>query len=264
MSGSALVVDFHSHAALRVTDMTPHIEHARRRGNDRMVLLGDVLGCGYNPPIEKVRLINDHTLAFVARHPDFLYGFCFVNPLNEPADSIAELERCRARGARGAKMEVSALASDRRLDPVMEHLRRVRLPLLHHSWNTLSMGRTTVPDCFQTDPDDIAELAERFPDVTIIAAHLRPGGARGVWAVRHCRNVHYDTSGGQPTAEVLEDAVRLLGAERVLFGSDIGFPDGGRDIAVARSCIDDARLSDRDRELVLGGNALRLLEGGTR
>jgi predicted TIM-barrel fold metal-dependent hydrolase len=264
VSSAAPVVDIHSHASLSVTDMTPHIEHARRRGNDRMVLLGDVLGFGYSPPIEKVRLINDHTFDFVDHHPEFLYGFCFVNPLNDPRDTIEELERCRARGARGAKMEVSALASDHRLDPVMAHLRQVRLPLLHHSWNTFSMGRTSVPECYQTDPDDIAELAARFPDVTIIAAHLRPGGVRGVWAVRRHRNVLYDTSGGQPTSEVLEDAVRLLGAERVLYGSDVGFPAGGRDVAVARACVDDARITDRQRELILGGNALRLLEGAGR
>jgi hypothetical protein len=257
-----IVVDIHSHASLAVTDMSAHVAYARRRGNDRMVLLGDVLGYGYNPPIEKVRLVNDHTFDFVTRHPDFLFGFCFVNPLNDPRDSIEELERCRARGARGAKMEVSTLASDHRLDPVMQHLHHVRLPLLHHSWNTFCMGKTAVPDCSQSDPDDIAELAARFPDVTIIAAHLRPGTVRGVWAVRPHRNVTYDTSGGQPTAEVLEEAVKLLGAERVVYGSDVIFPSDGRDVAVARACIDDARITDRQREMILGENALRLLEGG--
>jgi predicted TIM-barrel fold metal-dependent hydrolase len=258
-----MVVDIHSHASLGVNEMDAHIAYARRRGNDRMVLLGDVLGYGYDPPIEKVRLVNDQTFDLVAAHPDFLFGFCFVNPLNDPRDSIRELERCRARGARGAKMEVSTLASDHRLDPIMEHLRRMHLPLLHHSWNTFSMGKTAVADCYQSDPDDIAELAARFPDVTIIAAHLRPGTVRGVWAVRRHRNVVYDTSGGQPTAEVLEDAVRLLGAERVVYGSDVIFPSGGRDVAVARACIDDARITDRQREMILGENALRLLEGGT-
>ncbi len=257
------VVDIHSHASLGVTEMAPHVAYARRRGNDCMVLLGDVLGCGYNPPIDKVRLINDHTFDLVAACPDYLFGFCFLNPLNDPHDSIRELERCRARGARGAKMEASTLASDRRLDPIMDHLRRMRLPLLHHSWNTFCMGKTAVPECFQSDPDDIAELAARHPSVTIIAAHLRPGTVRGVWAVRRHSNVLYDTSGGQPTAEVLEDAVRLMGAERVVYGSDVIFPANGRDVAVARACVDDARITDRQREMILGENALRLLEGGT-
>ena len=258
------VIDIHTHAALSATDVGPYIEHARRRGNDGMVLLGDVLAFGYNPPIEKVRLVNDHTFGFVDRHRDYLFGFCYLNPLNDPKDSIDELERCRARGARGVKMEVSALASDHRLDPIMVRLRKVGLPLLHHSWNAFSMGKTAVADCYQSDPDDIAELAGRFPDVTIIAAHLRPGGVRGVWAVRRHSNVLYDTSGGQPTAGVLEDAVRLLGAERVLYGSDEIFPGEGRDIAVARACVDDARITRRQRELILGENALRILAGGAR
>ena len=75
----------------------------------------------------------------------------------------AQARRCRACGARGAKMEVSTLASDHRLDPVMNRLREVRLPLLHHSWNTFSMGKNAVADIFQSDPDDIAELAAGSP-----------------------------------------------------------------------------------------------------
>ena len=83
-----------------------------------------------------------------------------------------------------------------------------------------------------------------------------------MWAVRRHANVLYDTSGGQPTAGVLEDAVRLLGAQRVVFGSDGIFPGEGRDIAVARACVDGANITRRERELILSENALRILEGG--
>jgi predicted TIM-barrel fold metal-dependent hydrolase len=252
------VIDFHTHSRLSVGDLGPWIAYTRRCGIDRIVLLGDVLGHGYNPDAAQVREINDGTFALVRKHRELCDGFCFLNPTLESRSCLEELDRCRSLGARGVKMEVSAFASDERLDPIMRRLGELGLPLLHHSWNTRSMGKLAVPGCHQSDPEDIAILAARFPRVPIIAAHLRPDGLRGIWEVRECPNVSFDTSGGQPITGVIEAAVRLLGAERVLFGSDAYFPVG-RDYSAQKACLEAARLSDRARERILGLNALRLL-----
>jgi hypothetical protein len=158
-------------------------------------------------------------------------------------------------------MEASTFASDARLDPVLRRLRELRMPLLHHSWNTRAMGRISAPGCYQSDSEDIAALAARFPKVTIIAAHLRPNGLRGIWQVREHRNVLFDTSGGQPITGVIEAAVRLLGARRVLYGSDAYFPDG-RDYSCQKACIEEARIPEKVREQILGLNALRVLGEG--
>ncbi len=253
-----IVVDLHTHPALGTADLGPWLPYVKRCGIDRLVLLGDVLGHGFAPSIEQVRAINDQTFGLVGRHPGLCRGFCFLNPGNDTRAVLEELERCRALGAAGVKMEVSAFASDPRLDPVMRRLQDVRLPLLHHCWNTRSMGRLSVPGCHQTDPEDIAALAARFPKVRIVAAHLRPSGLRGVWDVKAHRNVSFDTSGGQPITGVIEAAVRLLGDRRVFFGSDASFP-GGRDFAPQMACIEAARIGDRARERILGLNALELL-----
>ena len=257
------VIDFHTHPHIDLDDLTPWIGYTKRCGIDRIVLLTDVLGHGYDPTAEQVRAINDNNLAVVARHRGLCEGFCFLNPTLPPRESLAELDRCRASGAMGVKMEVSAFASDERLDPIMRRLEELGLPLLHHSWNTWSMGRLSVPGCHQSDSEDIAALAARFPKVTIIAAHLRPNGLRGVWEVREHRNVHFDTSGGQPITGVMEGAVRLLGAERVLYGSDAYYPDG-RDYSSQKACIEAARIPDRAKEKILGLNALRILEEAGR
>jgi predicted TIM-barrel fold metal-dependent hydrolase len=257
------VIDFHTHPHLGVDDLTPWFDYTKRCGIDRIVLLADVLGRGYDPAIGEVREINDNNFGLVEKHPKLCEGYCFLNPTNEPRASLEELDRCRARGAVGVKMEVSTFASDRRLDPVMRRLEELGLPLLHHSWNTWSMGRLSTPGCHQSDSEDIAELAARFPKVTIIAAHLRPNGLRGIWEVREHRNVCFDTSGGQPITGVIEGAVRLLGAERVLYGSDAYYPDG-RDYSSQRACIEAARIPDRAKEKILGLNALRVLEEGRR
>lgn len=255
------VIDFHTHPHLGVSDLTPWLDYTARCGVDRVVLLGDVLAHGFDPTIEQVRAINDNTFALTRKHPGFCAGLCFLNPTNDPRHSLDELERCRALGAVGVKMEVSAFASDTRLDPILRRLREVGLFLLHHCWNTWSMGRIAPAGCYQSDPVDIAALAGRFPKVRIVAAHLRPSGLRGVWDVREHRNVSFDTSGGQPTTGVIEGAVRLLGEDRVLYGSDVYFPNG-RDYAPQKACIEAARISDTAREKLLGLNALRVLAGG--
>jgi uncharacterized protein len=258
--GRPRVVDFHTHARIDMESLDPWKGYISACGIDRLVLLTDVLAFGPAPTLEQVRAINTAGFALPARHPDLCASFCFLNPTLEPRSMIDELERCRALGAVGAKMEVSAWADDARLDPIMRHLDQVRMPLLHHSWNTRSLGRINPPGYYQSDPDEVAALAARFPRVTIIAAHLRPGGLRGIWALREHTNVHYDTSGGQPLAGVVEAAVRLLGAERVLYGSDMYFP-GGRDGSCQLANVLAARISDREKELVLAGNADRLLAG---
>ena len=72
------------------------------------------------------------------------------------------------------------------------------------------------------DPDFIRRLAERFPTVPIILYHtyLGPpeGRRRAAWHVREQPNLYLETSwcGWQTVVELVE----IVGAERVLFGSD--------------------------------------------
>jgi uncharacterized protein len=255
------VIDCHTHLSIDAEDLEPWMPYLRRCGVERIIALGAVLAHGYNPTADQVREINDHTARLMARYPGFCGGLCFLNPTLDPRESIDELERCRAAGFIGAKLEVSAFASDPRLDPIMRRLAEVRLPLLHHCWNTWCMGRMTAPGCHQTDPDDLAELAARHPRVTIVSAHLKAIGVRGVRALSEYPNVVFDTSGALPVAGVIEEAVRLAGADRVLFGSDAMFPLG-RDVAVQKACIEAARISDRAKERILGLNTLRVFGEG--
>jgi hypothetical protein len=52
-----------------------------------------------------------------------------------------------------------------------------------------------------------------------------------------------------------EMAVRELGAERVLFGSDIG----GRSFGSQLAKVYGARISEREKRSILGGNLRRVL-----
>jgi predicted TIM-barrel fold metal-dependent hydrolase len=91
--------------------------------------------------------------------------------------------------------------------------------------------------------------------VTIIVAHLSAAGYRGIQDIRPYPNLLIDTSGSQCFSGIVEYAVSVLGAERILFGSDVP----GRDFAVQLGRVYGAKISEADQEKILYGNAERLL-----
>ncbi|NUP99551.1 MAG: amidohydrolase family protein [Armatimonadetes bacterium] len=247
-----MIVDIHVHP--EDTDEPARIdamlEVARRTRIDRLVLLGAVGQHGYTPTPEGIRSANDRSLQWMRHRPDACLGFCYLNPAHDPGFSREELQRCVAEGMLGIKLWVAVNARDPRLDPILELAAEQGLPVLFHAWyKTVGLAAE------ESSPADIADLARRHPTVPLIMAHVTGGGQRGVADVAELPNVLVDTSGSQPVAGIIEYAVRELGEERVLFGSDAY----GRDFAVALARVEAAALTPRQRRLVLGGNAARLL-----
>jgi len=113
-----------------------------------------------------------------------------------------------------------------------------------------------------SDPVDFVPLANDFPEVRLILAHIGhgPGGdptrqVRAIQAARH-GNIYADTSSIRSLySGVIEWAVAEVGADRVLFGTDspLYCP------AVQRARIDTAELPAAVRTMILSGNARRLL-----
>ena len=64
-----------------------------------------------------------------------------------------------------------------------------------------------------------------------------------------------DLAGSDPTAGFTEMAVRELGAQRVLYGSDVG----GRSFASQLAKVLGADIAESARRLILGENLKRLL-----
>lgn len=70
---------------------------------------------------------------------------------------------------------------------------------------------------------ELALLAERHPKTQFILAHLGGGGdwAHSLRAVRETPNIWIDLSGSGIDVDMLERALDVLGASRLLWGSDI-------------------------------------------
>lgn len=113
-------------------------------------------------------------------------------------------------------------------------------------------------------PADFVDFANAHPNVMLILAHLgNGGGAAGdpalqVRAIQDSRhgNVFVDTSSARSMIPgLLEWAVREIGADRILFGTDAPLYS----TAMQRARIDFADISVEDKRKILCDNAARLL-----
>jgi predicted TIM-barrel fold metal-dependent hydrolase len=251
-----IAIDVHTHPLLRDdhrdrAGAAQLIRRAKAHGIGHIVVLGDVLAYGRSPTDAQIRHINDETFWLMKRYPGYVTGFCYLNPVLGARAVTREVERCVARGFRGIKLEIANNARDACMPPVMEAAEKHGLVVLQHAWSMTKIRQRS----FHTDPEDVATLARRFPNVRIIMAHLTGCGVRGVLAVKDCANVVVDTSGAAPEAGLVEYAVAQLGAERVLYGSDGPI----RDFAVALARITGTRLDAQAKRKILRDNARALL-----
>lgn len=184
---------------------------------------------------------GERFVCFAAMHPDY------------PAPE-EELERCAYQlGLKGLKMhsDFQQVAIDdprmMRLYAVME---RLRLPVILH------MGD---PRMDYSAPERLLPVLERFPELTVIAAHF---GGYGVWERARCLfghpRVYLDTSSALwaiPTQQAYE-TIQAHGVERVLFGSDYPVV---HDYVAEMHRFDRIPLTEEERRLILHDNAASLL-----
>jgi hypothetical protein len=111
----------------------------------------------------------------------------------------------------------------------------------------------------ELNPASIAELSAKVPGLQIIIAHMGGNWTKTAHAIKDCPNIYTDVSGGPPVRGSVETCVEILGAERVLFGSDCIC----RSIPSQLAKVIHADLSGSDKKLIPAENALKLF-GKTR
>jgi len=209
--------------------------------------------CDYKAPtpFEKFRLENERTMRAAKAFPDRIYGSVFIAPTLLDF-SMQELNRCVRDGPMVmiGEIEAEARCSVREMDPIAEWAVAHEAVVLQHEWlNTQGNGPG------ESFTYDVVELAKRHPKLQIVAAHLGGNWELGIRYLRSTPNVYAGLAGFDPGSGVVEMAVRELGAERVIFGSDVG----GRSFASQMAKVLSADVSDPVKELILGGNLRRLL-----
>jgi len=222
------------------------LEAGRRAGIDKQVVLGL---WGDNEAVRELAAsFSGETLGFVS-----------ANGADPEAPQIIE-RHVREQGFRGVKLHQERdlpLTGLLAYHPIYRKAAELNVPVLIHTWHQeegLGAILTEVYGAF-LPVSTLAELGRRYPETSFIFAH-----AGGIWekafqAVAPYPNLHLDVCGFDPERGIVEKAVAMLGAERVLFGSDAP----GRSYAAQVAKVKYADISDSERQLVLGGNAARLL-----
>lgn len=230
--------------------MAQLIEFADRMGVARLcIFMG--MEWEYDPSPEKLRVENDEVLQALSHWHHRAFGFVYLNP-NHVDASLAELDRCVGEGPMvGAKLWVARRCNAPELDSIVRRAVELKAPIFQHTWIKITGN---LPG--ESTPMDLAELAARHPDARFVCGHTGGDWELGIRAVRPHNNIWVDLGGGNPTSGFTEMAVRELGADRVLYGSDIG----GRSLASQLAKVYGARISNDDKRAILGENLKRLLK----
>jgi hypothetical protein len=245
--------DAHTHLA-GVTGTVPErvaklLQFADRMGIERIVLF---MGRNFvaQPTPDEFRRENDDVLQAIACAPQRVMGFVYLNPKFQ-RESLAEMDRCVRDGPMiGVKLWIALECSRPELDPIAERAGELHIPILQHAY-----WRTAGNWPGESAPPDVAVLAARHPQVSFICAHSGNDWERGFRAIRTSKNVWAEVCGCDPTAGMVEMAVRELGAERVLYGSDAG----GRSFASQLAKVYSAEIPAASKRLILRENLRRLL-----
>ena len=224
-------------------------EYADRLGINRLcVFMGMELT--NDPAPERMREENDQVLRAIGKFPRRAFGFVYLNPRHTQA-SLDELNRCVRDGPMvGVKLWVAQRCNAPELDPLIQRATELEAVIYQHTWLKITGN---LPG--ESTPMDLAELAARHPRAKLICGHSGGDWERGLRAIRPFRQVCADLAGGDPTAGLTEMAVRELGAERVIYGSDAP----GRSFASQLGKVLGADLPERVRDLILAGNLKALL-----
>jgi len=247
----ALAIDCHGHLGswqllhMARNTVEDTVETMDRLGIDKLCL-SPFLGCFCD-----FRRGNDALGEALRQYPDRLIGQFTVNP--HYADEIAaELERCQSEyGVRMLKIHPFCHeypADGEGYRPLWAFANDHRLVVLSHTWES---DKNCGPGMF-------GKIAADYPGAKIILAHAggtQEGCRQTIEVVQAHDNLYLDTATSQLHIGMIERFVREVGAERVLFGSDIPLLDP----AAQLGRIAFAKIKEEEKEMMLGLNAKRLL-----
>lgn len=189
--------------------------------------------------------------AVLRRHPTRFLGYVTVNP-NPPGQALAELDKwAHFHHPPLIKLHPGLHkypVHGEHYAPIWDYANQHEAVVLVHTWDS-------DPNC---GPLLFPPIARAHPRARILLGHAGVtwrGYMQAVEAARMAPNLYLDLAGSQHHRLILERCVDLIGAERILFGSDMPFLEAAMTLAhVLTSRIDDA-----GKEKILRANFLSLL-----
>jgi predicted TIM-barrel fold metal-dependent hydrolase len=228
--------------------------------NDSGVDVAVAFSFGWTDP-GLVEETNSYVIEAMQRYAGRIYGMAVLQPA-AGARAVHELERCAKAGMVGLGELMPhgqgyRLSDIPLLTPLMEIVRHYDLLVLSHCSEPVGHS---YPGKGNVSLQDVVTFLTAFPDVRFIAAHW--GGGLPFYCLmpeiqRITANVWYDTAASiyLYRSAIFPIAIKLVGVERILFGSDYGLLRQWRVIDhIRQSGVDDEAAA-----MILGKNARGLL-----
>jgi aminocarboxymuconate-semialdehyde decarboxylase len=272
-------------------DASVRLEEMEKHGIDMQVICTIPVMFNYDKPaahcLEVSRFLNDNIAATITNHPTKFIGLATL-PMQDPAMAALELERCMASGFRGVQIGSNinnANLNKPRFNEFFAACEQLGAAILVHPWEMMGqehMGRYWLPWLVGM-PAEISRaicsmifggVFEKYPNLKVCFAHGGGSFLPTISRIEHgweCRPdlVAIDNPVNPKTYlgkfwvdshvcdhKMLQYIIDLIGADKVMQGSDYPFPLGE---AIPGDLVRTAPLSDGDKKKLLGDSAKQWL-----
>jgi len=198
----------------------------------------------------QTRSINEFIAKTVSEHPGIMTGLGTIHP--DSKDMKGDIDHLESLGLHGVKMhpDMQKFRIDDPRSMKICELCEGRMPVMFHTGD---------PRYSYSNPEQLIPVLDRFPGLTVIAAHFGGWYIFGEAAEKlHGRpNLYVDCSSSfyTLTPEESLNIIRLYGADRVMFGTDYPMWQASKELAY----LYHLDLSEEERKNILYRNAEKVL-----
>lgn len=205
---------------------------------------------GYTPDEATVTDINNKVWEFAKKYTDIVKGYVYISPEHKNAVDVLK-KGIEVQNMIGAKIWVSDFCDSENIHPLAKQLIEYNVPVLIHAFKK-SGGQVAS----ENTSANIRNLALMYPELKIIMAHVDGNCYNGIQNIRDLKNVWVDISGSTGRGDEVEYAYENIGAERILFGTDLP----GCSFSIPYGKVMDAEISDADKEKILYSNIKKVFD----
>ena len=292
------VDDFHYHEQLNISSKYPmdvQIKDMKSVGIDMACLTGNPLW----DSVKYCKLFNDEMAKWVKAHPDKFIGFACAPPIGdgglEEIDRVVKDLGFKAYAGHISNIGFKMLDSPE-LYPFYKKISDLDIPIFVHVAKNpvypfalpepIQSGVRKYSSGVDREFDLIiatitlstSEVLEKFPKLKFVLGHLG-GGIAAMWgriwsteglenqeqiktrqrAQKNFEKLYVDTAGIRADIDTLKFALTKISPKRIVFGTDCP-PGNSKEISHFVKDIKKIDISDKDKELILGGNAKEILK----
>lgn len=223
-------IDAHAHINIGHGGIEEQIDNADRLGITKLIISRPLV-TGKGTPKEFVES-NNMVLDAMKRYPKRVIGQMTLNVIYQK-ESLEEIKRCVDLGMVGLKVYNQVKINDSLFYPIIEKFIDLKMIILMHAFCQLGLAgyrmKYDIGVAPETSiPEDFVDIAKRYPEAMFQFAHIAGGGD---WEYeckmfKNYPNIYVGTAGSNNEENIVDFAVKCLGEDRVIYGSDSCYYQG--------------------------------------